>query len=199
MSIPLVEHKFLGAKPTFDKCKMYDVDYEQVLLDNLQPNSSWRTKSCSDGWNYDYTSTKYATIVSDVKLISFNINIKHFDSRLWFLFLFTRFYFCPQYNWVCDDAGKPPLAQALFFAGAFIGGIISGYTADRFGRLPALILCNMFCAVAGVLTYFSHNFELFAFSRFVMGMGFDNCFTLMYILGKKFQSIFLLFPFNSRN
>ena len=65
-----------------------------------------------------------------------------------------------------------------------MGGILLGYLADRFGRIPALILCNLIGAVAGIITTFSFNFPVFAFSRFLMGMAFDNCFTLMYILGE---------------
>jgi MFS family permease len=42
---------------------------------------------------------------------------------------------------VCDDAGKAPLAQALFFCGSIAGGVLMGYIADRFGRVPALMLC----------------------------------------------------------
>ncbi|XP_046454856.1 organic cation transporter protein-like [Daphnia pulex] len=85
-------------------------------------------------------------------------------------------------NWVCDEAGKAPLAQALFFCGSIIGGIVLGYIADRFGRIPALILCNLTGALAGIITTFSTTFGLFAFSRFLMGIAFDNSFTLMYIL-----------------
>jgi MFS family permease len=90
-----------------------------------------------------------------------------------------------QNNWVCDEAGKVPLAQALFFCGSIVGGIVLGYVADRFGRIPALILCNLTGALAGIITAFSTTFGLFAFSRFLMGIAFDNSFTLMYILGKE--------------
>ncbi len=85
---------------------------------------------------------------------------------------------------MCDRAGNVPLAQAVFFCGSIVGGIVLGYIADHFGRIPALILCNLIGALAGVITTFSTNFGLFAFSRFLMGIAFDNSFTLMYILGK---------------
>ena len=88
----------------------------------------------------------------------------------------------PQYNWVCEDAGKGPLAQAIFFGGSIFGGILLGIIADRFGRIPALILCNMIGALAGIITAFSYNFGAFAFSRFLMGFAFDNCFMMIYII-----------------
>ena len=69
-----------------------------------------------------------------------------------------------QYDWVCDDAEKLPLAQAVFFIGSIVGGIMSGYIADRFGRIPALVMCNLISAVAGIITTFSPaNFAIFAF------------------------------------
>ncbi|XP_057381734.1 organic cation transporter protein-like [Daphnia carinata] len=85
-------------------------------------------------------------------------------------------------NWVCDKTGHAPFAQAVFFLGSIIGGIVLGYIADRFGRIPALILCNLIGALAGIITAVSNSFGLFAFSRFLMGIAFDNAFTLMYIL-----------------
>ena len=96
----------------------------------------------------------------------------------------TRFIYS-QLNWVCDEGGKAPLAQALFFCGSITGGLLLGYIADRYGRIPALVLCNLIGALAGVITAFSYNFIVFAFSRFLLGVAFDNCFTLMYILGNE--------------
>lgn len=85
---------------------------------------------------------------------------------------------------VCDNANKAPLAQAIFFCGSIVGGIAIGYIADKFGRIPALISCNMVGALAGLITYFANSFGVFAFARFLMGIAFDNCFTMMYILGR---------------
>ncbi|XP_032796189.2 organic cation transporter protein [Daphnia magna] len=85
-------------------------------------------------------------------------------------------------DWVCEKAGHAPLAQAVFFLGSIVGGIVLGYIADRFGRIPALILCNLIGALAGIITAVSKSFGLFTFSRFLMGIAFDNSFTLMYIL-----------------
>ncbi|KAH8270129.1 hypothetical protein KR018_004307 [Drosophila ironensis] len=85
-------------------------------------------------------------------------------------------------NWVCDDAALPTYAQSIFFLGAIVGGLLFGWVADRFGRIPALIGTNMMGFLAGVGTAFVSNFWEFAAMRFFVGFAFDNCFTMMYIL-----------------
>ncbi|KAH8364750.1 hypothetical protein KR084_011176 [Drosophila pseudotakahashii] len=85
-------------------------------------------------------------------------------------------------NWVCDDAALPTYAQSIFFLGAIVGGLLFGWVADRFGRIPALIGTNMMGLLAGVGTAFVSNFWQFAAMRFFVGFAFDNCFTMMYIL-----------------
>ncbi|KAH8259314.1 hypothetical protein KR026_002200 [Drosophila bipectinata] len=85
-------------------------------------------------------------------------------------------------NWVCDDAALPTYAQSIFFLGAIVGGLLFGWVADRFGRIPALIGTNMMGLFAGIGTAFVSNFWEFAAMRFFVGFAFDNCFTMMYIL-----------------
>ncbi|BFF99404.1 organic cation transporter protein [Drosophila madeirensis] len=85
-------------------------------------------------------------------------------------------------NWVCDDAALPTYAQSIFFLGAIVGGLLFGWVADRYGRIPALIGTNLIGLFAGVGTAFSNSFWEFAAMRFFVGFAFDNCFTMMYIL-----------------
>nr|XP_018897322.1 PREDICTED: organic cation transporter protein-like [Bemisia tabaci] len=87
-----------------------------------------------------------------------------------------------QLNWVCDKGALPAIAQAMFFFGAILGGLLFGWIADRYGRIAALVGSNAVGFVGGVLTAFSHDFISFAFCRFLVGFAFDNCFTMMYIL-----------------
>lgn len=86
---------------------------------------------------------------------------------------------------MCENATKPALAQSIFFVGAIVGGLLFGWVADRFGRIPALVGCNLVGFVAGVLTAFSYDFWTFTICRFFLGFAFDNCFTMMYILGNE--------------
>lgn len=50
---------------------------------------------------------------------------------------------------MCEYAGYAPTAQAIFFAGSFIGGLFFGWMADRFGRVPALVGKKFYLAMFG--------------------------------------------------
>jgi MFS family permease len=55
------------------------------------------------------------------------------------LFLFTAYNYCFQLDWVCEKDNLPATAQAIFFCGAIFGGLIFGWIADKYGRIPALM------------------------------------------------------------
>ena len=94
--------------------------------------------------------------------------------------------FCWQLGWVCQYDALPTIAQSIFFVGAIFGGLIFGWIADQYGRIPALIGANLMGFLAGVATAFTDTFWQFTLCRFFVGFAFDNCFTMMYILGNYF-------------
>ncbi|CAH1983512.1 unnamed protein product [Acanthoscelides obtectus] len=85
-------------------------------------------------------------------------------------------------DWVCDNSALPSTAQSIFFCGAILGGLVFGWLADRFGRIPALVGTNVAGFIGGIATTFCTSFWSYCLCRFVVGMAFDNCFTMMYIL-----------------
>ncbi|XP_041974603.1 carcinine transporter-like [Aricia agestis] len=89
-------------------------------------------------------------------------------------------------EWVCDNAGYIPSAQAAFFSGSLVGGVFFGWTADRFGRVPALVGANMIALVGGIATIYTTDFWDFAFTRFLVGMAYDSCFMTIYILALEY-------------
>ncbi|KAI4496537.1 hypothetical protein M0804_000347 [Polistes exclamans] len=87
-----------------------------------------------------------------------------------------------EFEWVCDNSALPSTAQSIFFVGAIFGGLIFGWIADKYGRVPALVGANITGFLSGVATIFAGSFWEFAACRFFFGFAFDNCFTMMYIL-----------------
>lgn len=85
-------------------------------------------------------------------------------------------------HWVCERDSYPATAQSIFFCGAILGGLIFGRVADDYGRIPALVGTNLAGFAAGVGTAFCNSFWSFCLCRFLVGLAYDNCFTVMYII-----------------
>ncbi|KAK4873054.1 hypothetical protein RN001_015083 [Aquatica leii] len=138
----------------FEKCHMYAVNFTEMLLNGItEPDTTWPTKPCDKGWEYNLTT-------DDVPYASISVEL----------------------NWVCENSALPTISQAIFFGGAILGGLVFGWIADSKGRIPALVGTNMVGFAAGVGTAFCNSFWTFCVCRFLVGMAFDNCFTMMYIL-----------------
>lgn len=85
-------------------------------------------------------------------------------------------------GWVCEKDSYQATAQSMFFVGSIVGGFLVGWVADRFGRIPAAVCSNMIGAIAGTASIFVNNFTEFAICRFFMGMSYDNCMMMTYLL-----------------
>jgi len=94
-----------------------------------------------------------------------------------------------EYNWVCDKAYYPTLAVAIYYVGAIIGGFIVGWVADHYGRMPALILCNMVGFVGGFATIFSVNFLTFVLCRLMVGFAYDNSYMMLYVIVLEYTGV----------
>lgn len=47
---------------------MYDVNYTEVLLNGMRKaNPSWPTRSCSHGWEFNFTDIPYETVATEVR------------------------------------------------------------------------------------------------------------------------------------
>lgn len=60
LSIPLIDGDF-------SKCTMYAVNYTQLLIDNIsEPDPTWSTQACDNGYEFDLSEQKYSTIATEV-------------------------------------------------------------------------------------------------------------------------------------
>ncbi|XP_050097662.1 organic cation transporter protein [Anopheles aquasalis] len=141
-----------GETISYSKCTMYAVNFTEVLANNI--------RKADPSWPTQPCQNGWEYNYTDVPYATV----------------------ATDFEWVCDHAYLPTLAQSIFFLGAIAGGLLFGWIADRYGRIPALAGCNLIGFVAGVATAFVGNFWQFSLCRFLVGFAFDNCFTMMYIL-----------------
>ncbi|XP_050360806.1 carcinine transporter-like [Nymphalis io] len=103
-------------------------------------------------------------------------------------------------GWVCDKNSYQATSQAMFFIGSMIGGLVVGWVADKFGRLPAATLSNLIGCVAGIASIYANNFIQFIICRFFFGMSYDNCMMMTYLLvleyvAPKYRTLIANLPF----
>lgn len=155
LAIPVhFEHgnEFEDGTAVYSKCAMYAVNYTEVLANNI--------RKADPSWPTQPCRNGWEYNFTDVPYRTA----------------------ATDFEWVCENAYLSTLTQSIFFVGAIVGGLLFGWIADRYGRIPALAGCNLIGFVAGVVTAFVGNFWQFALCRFLVGFAFDNCFTMMYIL-----------------
>ncbi|XP_069957558.1 solute carrier family 22 member 13 [Cherax quadricarinatus] len=87
-----------------------------------------------------------------------------------------------QLDWVCDNDWRPALSQSLFFVGSLVASPVLGWAADKWGRLPVIVLTNMIGCVAGIASAFCTSFASFTAFRFIVGMTYDTHYMATYIL-----------------
>lgn len=138
----------------YSKCLMYDVNYEQLIALGITEANA--------SWPISSCRQGWSYNFTDIPYATIATDL----------------------NWVCDDAALATYAQSIFFIGAIFGGLLFGWIADKFGRIPSMIACNVVGCLAGMATAYMETFWQFALMRFIVGFAFDNCFMIMYILGE---------------
>uniref|UniRef100_A0A8D0GSF0 Major facilitator superfamily (MFS) profile domain-containing protein n=1 Tax=Sphenodon punctatus TaxID=8508 RepID=A0A8D0GSF0_SPHPU len=68
------------------------------------------------------------------------------------------------------EAYKVSLSSSLYFAGLLFGNIIFGPLSDKLGRKPVYMSGLFFDVIFGYVTAFASSYEIFAMSRFFVGI-----------------------------
>ncbi|XP_026734613.1 organic cation transporter protein-like [Trichoplusia ni] len=136
----------------YDKCSVYDVDWTEVIKSGALEPKP--------EWRVKKCESQWEFNYTDVPYQTI----------------------ASQQGWVCDKDSYAATSQAIFFCGGIVGGLLFGWIADKYGRIPALIGANMAGFTGGLATAFTNSFWSFCVCRFIVGLAYDNCFIIMYIV-----------------
>ncbi|XP_043271471.1 carcinine transporter-like isoform X2 [Venturia canescens] len=147
--------------PYYDKCRMKDLNFSRLVSNEKNFYSpKWQTNRTVECDNWEYNFTQIPYKSIGVEL-----------------------------NWVCEKEYLISTAQAIFFAGSIIGGVLFGWIADHRGRIPALFLCYFASLLATIATASTTNFWSFALCRFLTGLAFDNCVNIPLIIVVEYMAV----------
>ncbi|VDN52937.1 unnamed protein product [Dracunculus medinensis] len=92
-----------------------------------------------------------------------------------------------EFNLVCDQKNLIDLTGTAFYIGSFIGNIVFGHVADKFGRRVSFFIILLTLVVFGSANAFAPNIESFIALRFLTGLPFPALFQIPFIISIEFM------------
>ncbi|XP_021503412.1 solute carrier family 22 member 1 isoform X2 [Meriones unguiculatus] len=133
----------VDAASFLSQCMQYEVDWNQSTLDCVDPLSSLTANRSRLPLSPCQHGWVYDTPGSSI---------------------------VTEFNLVCGDAWKVDLFQSCVNLGFFVGSLVVGYIADRFGRKLSLLLTTLITTVSGVLTAVVQDYISMLLFRLLQGM-----------------------------
>jgi len=87
-----------------------------------------------------------------------------------------------QNDWVCEEDWRSTVVHTVFWIGNTVGCFLWGFTNDRFGRKPTVLITHGIYFLAGVATLFSQNYIYLCVCRFLVGCAHHTVSHLPYLL-----------------
>ncbi|EDL02055.1 solute carrier family 22 (organic cation transporter), member 1, isoform CRA_d [Mus musculus] len=132
-----------GEASFLSQCMKYEVDWNQSTLDCVDPLSSLAANRSHLPLSPCEHGWVYDTPGSSI---------------------------VTEFNLVCGDAWKVDLFQSCVNLGFFLGSLVVGYIADRFGRKLCLLVTTLVTSLSGVLTAVAPDYTSMLLFRLLQGM-----------------------------
>ncbi|GIY46925.1 organic cation transporter protein [Caerostris darwini] len=102
-----------------------------------------------------------------------------------------------EWDLVCHREWLVSLSKSVYIAGFFCSAVSFTYLADKYGRKPVLIVCNIIAVISAILCAYSTSFAMFAVARFCLATGASGIekigfVLLMEIISPEFRATYAL-------
>ncbi|XP_074654680.1 organic cation transporter protein-like [Tubulanus polymorphus] len=143
----------LSGKSKYSKCEYYDYDYDRMTVDDLM---HWNRSSVRFQSNRTRRCEEWEFENGNTILVQYSL----FCEREWFV----------------------SMVRTMFFAGFFVGVIVSGSLSDRYGRFKCFMISIVLEIVTGVISPFVGNYYVFVAFRFLIGATSGAAYTTAFVI-----------------